>query len=291
MNYTRILNQRLKKAGRDYRKGQETEKRELLFREIREVREEAEETGSFLPWSEAAERLGWSREEEGLICVLWSARGEELTRQEFERLYRELWEEELLTEELPAWYLPLPDGIGLSPVVTGWLEERLPELPGRGGASTSGGEKGLRSGNAAEGGRRTLYAGRTAAGVRSGKTVPLYRRGTGKRKNLCHGTDGPPSGHEPPSGGRGYVPGHGPGAEYLCSLRPALRRFFLYRPGRRAAEGAAASDGGLLFLLRYHPGQKTEPDRGSGSRGGDPDFGTARSEPEASDGGGGTGGS
>ncbi|MBC5659200.1 AAA family ATPase [Anaerosacchariphilus sp. NSJ-68] len=129
MNYTRILNQRLKKAGRDYRKGQETEKRELLFREIREVQEEAEETGSFLPWSEAAERLGWSREEEGLICVLWSVRGEELTRQEFERLYRELWEEELLTEELPAWYLPLPDGIGLSPVVTGWLEERLPELP------------------------------------------------------------------------------------------------------------------------------------------------------------------
>ena len=64
MNYTRILNQRLKKAGRDYRKGQETEKRELLFREIREVRKEAEETGSFLPWSEAAERLGWSREEE-----------------------------------------------------------------------------------------------------------------------------------------------------------------------------------------------------------------------------------
>ncbi len=129
MNYTRILNQRLKKAGRDYRKGQETEKRELLFREIREVRKEAEETGSFLPWSEAAERLGWSREEEGLICVLWSARGEELTWQEFERLYRELWEEELLTEELPAWYFPLPDGIGLSPVVTGWLEERLPELP------------------------------------------------------------------------------------------------------------------------------------------------------------------
>ena len=90
MNYTRILNQRLKKAGRDYRKGQETEKSELLFREIREVREEAEETGSFLPWSEAAERLGWSREEEGLICVLWSARGEELTRQEFEDLAAKL---------------------------------------------------------------------------------------------------------------------------------------------------------------------------------------------------------
>lgn len=131
MNYTGMLNQRLKKAGHDYRKGQKTEKRELLFRQIHEIRKEAEETGSFLPWSEAADSLGWSPEEEGLISILWDmeAAGEEISREEFARLYRELWEKELWAEELPVWYLPDAEGIHLSPVLTGWLEGRLPGLP------------------------------------------------------------------------------------------------------------------------------------------------------------------
>ena len=53
MKYTEILNRRLKKAGREYRTGNHSDKKERLWNAIQEIMEEAEGTGSFLPWTEA----------------------------------------------------------------------------------------------------------------------------------------------------------------------------------------------------------------------------------------------
>ena len=53
MKYTEILNRRLKKAGREYRTGNHSDKKERLWNAIQEIMEEAEGTGSFLPWTQA----------------------------------------------------------------------------------------------------------------------------------------------------------------------------------------------------------------------------------------------
>ncbi|MEI3526061.1 MAG: hypothetical protein V8Q27_08050 [Eubacteriales bacterium] len=129
MRYTQMLNQRLKNAGREYAKSREMKKTEELWEKIREVRREAQATDSFFPWAEAAARLSWSREEEELLAVLWGleSRGEPLSEKEFLRLRQELAGEE--NRELPNWYIRREDEIRLSPVLRGWLEGEIPELP------------------------------------------------------------------------------------------------------------------------------------------------------------------
>ena len=57
MKYTEILNRRLKKAGREYRTGNHSDKKERLWNAIQEIMEEAEGTGSFLPWTQAVQKL------------------------------------------------------------------------------------------------------------------------------------------------------------------------------------------------------------------------------------------
>ena len=53
MNYAEILSRRLKKAGRDFAKGQAVDKKEQLQVILREIMQEGQDTGTFLPWTEA----------------------------------------------------------------------------------------------------------------------------------------------------------------------------------------------------------------------------------------------
>ncbi|MCC2825459.1 ATP-binding protein [Faecalicatena orotica] len=129
MRYTQMLNQRLKNAGREYARSRGAEKAEDLSKAIRTARREAEDTDSFFPWAEAAARLNWSGEEEQLIAVLWGleSRKETLSEKEFLQLQEEL--AVGMENGLPIWYVQREEGIRLSPVLTGWLEGEIPELP------------------------------------------------------------------------------------------------------------------------------------------------------------------
>ena len=69
MKYTEILNRRLKKAGREYRTGNHSDKKERLWNAIQEIMEEAEGTGSFLPWTEAVQKLKLNEQQQMLIPV------------------------------------------------------------------------------------------------------------------------------------------------------------------------------------------------------------------------------
>ena len=71
MKYTEILNRRLKKAGREYRTGNHSDKKERLWNAIQEIMEEAEGTGSFLPWTQAVQKLKLNEQQQMLIAVLW----------------------------------------------------------------------------------------------------------------------------------------------------------------------------------------------------------------------------
>ena len=57
MNYAEILSRRLKKAGRDFAKGQAVDKKEQLQVILREIMQEGQDTGTFFPWTEAVRRL------------------------------------------------------------------------------------------------------------------------------------------------------------------------------------------------------------------------------------------
>ena len=47
MNYAEILSRRLKKAGRDFAKGQAVDKKEQLQAVLREIMQEGQDTGTF----------------------------------------------------------------------------------------------------------------------------------------------------------------------------------------------------------------------------------------------------
>lgn len=96
MKYTEILNRRLKKAGREYRTGNHSDKKERLWNAIQEIMEEAEGTGSFLPWTEAVQKLNLNEQQQMLIAVLWGTEtyGDRLSVEEFRRLWIQIYEEE-----------------------------------------------------------------------------------------------------------------------------------------------------------------------------------------------------
>ncbi|MDO4261266.1 MAG: AAA family ATPase [Eubacteriales bacterium] len=134
MEYTGILNRRLKKAGRDFVRSQSAARAALLEAGIEEILQEAEGTGTFFPWTKACELLleRDGKREEMLLCAVWGqeAAGAPVSISEFRRLYMELFGEEPdSVQSLPVWYYPADGQIRLSPVLTGWLEGRAPKLP------------------------------------------------------------------------------------------------------------------------------------------------------------------
>lgn len=133
MNYTEVLNQKLKKAGWECIRSHSADRLETMKKTIVELSREAEQTGTFLPFAEAADRLELTQQQQMLLCALWgleSAEGAGPEPAEFGRLYREIrGTEPFGMEELPLWVYEMNGSFRLSPVLTGWLESRLPVLP------------------------------------------------------------------------------------------------------------------------------------------------------------------
>lgn len=124
MKYTEILNRRLKKAGREYRTGNHSDKKERLWNAIQEIMEEAEGTGSFLPWTQAVQKLKLNEQQQMLIAVLWGTEtyGDRLSVEEFRRLWIQIYEEEPENmKDLPVWYYFNEEYVELCPGLSGWL--------------------------------------------------------------------------------------------------------------------------------------------------------------------------
>lgn len=71
MNYAEILSRRLKKAGRDFAKGQAVDKKEQLQVVLREIMQEGQDTGTFFPWTEAVRRLNMEERSSYFLCASW----------------------------------------------------------------------------------------------------------------------------------------------------------------------------------------------------------------------------
>lgn len=135
MNYTEVLNRRIKKAGMDFVRGRSDAllRKDAFFGALSEAREEAAQTGTFLPWMEAVELLGAEGTEQILLCALWAlkASGEAgLELAALRSLLAELEEGNAGSiDSLPPWVLADAGYVRLSPAVYGWLEGRAPDLP------------------------------------------------------------------------------------------------------------------------------------------------------------------
>ena len=132
MNYAEILSRRLKKAGRDFAKGQAVDKKEQLQAVLREIMQEGQDTGTFFPWTEAVRRLNIEEMEQLLLCASWGLCAVEgsISAESFRKLYMEIYEEEPEnTASLPTWYRPADGRIVLAEVMFSFLEGKSPELP------------------------------------------------------------------------------------------------------------------------------------------------------------------
>ena len=74
MNHTEVLNRRIKKTGMDFARSRSDAgtRREVLERALSEITEEADQTGTFLPWTEAISLLETDPVEQVLLCALWA---------------------------------------------------------------------------------------------------------------------------------------------------------------------------------------------------------------------------
>lgn len=132
MNYAEILHRRLKKAGRDFAKGQAVNKKEQLQGVLHEIMQEGQDTGTFFPWTEAVQRLEMEEMEQLLLCASWGLCAVEgsISAETFRKLYMEIYEEEPEnTASLPTWYRPADGRIVLAEVMFSFLEGKSPELP------------------------------------------------------------------------------------------------------------------------------------------------------------------
>lgn len=132
MGYIEEWNQKLKQAGLELGTAKTDQKaRSLsLYEEIQSIGQEVEERGIFWPFWEAVNRLELSFVHQILLCILWSRAGRGMLSEDFLALYRTLTEQmEQKLSILPAWFHIQEDKVWLSPVLHGWLEGTVPELP------------------------------------------------------------------------------------------------------------------------------------------------------------------
>lgn len=132
-SYAKVLNQKLKSAGRDCVKSRRPEKITVLESTIREVSEMAACTGTFFPWTEAVNTLKLNMSQQVLLCALWgySSQGcREMESSDFWQFYQELQDNFSETiKEIPVWIYENEGKVLVSPVLTGWLEGSQPILP------------------------------------------------------------------------------------------------------------------------------------------------------------------
>ena len=132
-SYAEVLSEKLKKAGRDCVRIRKIDRIQELKNMIDELSKEAVLTGTFWTWMEAVMILRLSVSEQLLLCALWGHLAEtrrELAKNDFWLFYQELKDEISDTEEmLPNWVYEMEDQIVLSPILFGWLEGVMPELP------------------------------------------------------------------------------------------------------------------------------------------------------------------
>ena len=132
-SYAQLLSEKLKKAGRDCVQSRKPDRVEVLRYTIEELSNEAMMTGTFWTWIEAVMILRLSISEQLLLCALWGYLAEtrrELAKNDFWLFYQELKDEISDTEEmLPNWVYEMEDQIVLSPILFGWMEGAMPELP------------------------------------------------------------------------------------------------------------------------------------------------------------------
>lgn len=135
MNHTEVLNRRIKKTGMDFARSRSDAgtRREVLERALSEITEEADQTGTFLPWTEALSLLEADSVERVLLCALWALKAAGEAGMEMAALRSTLTELQEgaagSMDRLPPWILVDGGYAALSPVVYGWLEGRAPDLP------------------------------------------------------------------------------------------------------------------------------------------------------------------
>lgn len=135
MEYMRVLNGRIKNAGREFLKG----KTDALTRKSRleevlaSLKKEASDTGTFLPFTEVCTQFGLEPMEELLLCALWGSYTDGIggiKRSDFLSLCRDLSDGRIPEGwVLPAWILADENYVNLSPVLYGWMEGQMPKLP------------------------------------------------------------------------------------------------------------------------------------------------------------------
>ena len=132
-SYAEVLSEKLKKAGRDCVRIRKIDRIQELKNTIDELSKEAVMTGTFWTWMEAVMILRLTVSEQLLLCALWGHLAEtrrELAKNDFWLFYQELKDEISDTEEmLPNWVYEMENQIVLSPILFGWLEGVMPELP------------------------------------------------------------------------------------------------------------------------------------------------------------------
>ena len=99
-----------------------------------EVLEKLNNVKSQWTWKEAVRVLELNQTEQLLLCVLWgdsAEHGREMKKEELWTIFSEIRKHadaEFMTE-LPEWIYESDDQVLISPVLTAWLEERMPKLP------------------------------------------------------------------------------------------------------------------------------------------------------------------
>lgn len=132
-SYTQVLSEKLKRAGRDCMQSRKVDRVELLAETIKALIEEASATGTFWTFAEAVLKLNLSVSEQLLLSVLWGYLAEnrkEMQLSDFWQFCQEI--EESVSdalESIPIWIYESDGKVVLSPVLFGWLEGEMPELP------------------------------------------------------------------------------------------------------------------------------------------------------------------
>ena len=99
-----------------------------------EVLEKLNKVNSWWTWNEAVHVLEMSETEQLLLCALWgysAEHGREMNREELWTIFSEIRNhvDSESVAELPEWIYESNDQVVIAPVLTAWLEERMPKLP------------------------------------------------------------------------------------------------------------------------------------------------------------------
>lgn len=131
--YREQLNKRLLDLGENISNGSSrgVPDVEKTYEILRDVKEEAGDTGVFLPFREANKLLGLSEYEELMVCVLWYRQVNVQESISVERLLgiAEPYQKKNSFSPLPICFHGDREAVVLSPVYLSFLQDRIPNLP------------------------------------------------------------------------------------------------------------------------------------------------------------------